>query len=86
MRVQLNLSEFVLVERQGTQPTEKVAILVKKYGPNGTRLQRSTGVGPASRGTGVGQPGRRWRLRLWLGKAGSRERLRAATAAEDSRD
>jgi len=40
-RVQLKLDRVAYWLSVGAQPTEKVAILLKKYGPNGTRLKEN---------------------------------------------
>jgi small subunit ribosomal protein S16 len=40
-RVQFNLERVSYWLSVGAQPTEKVAILLKKYGPNGTRLKQN---------------------------------------------
>lgn len=40
-RVQFNLERVKYWLSVGAQPTEKVKILLKKYGPNGTRLKEN---------------------------------------------
>ncbi|MCS7237936.1 MAG: 30S ribosomal protein S16 [Thermoguttaceae bacterium] len=40
-RVKFNLERVSYWLSVGAQPTEKVAILLKKYGPNGTRLKQN---------------------------------------------